>query len=31
MDNFPLAFTICGVLCLLAAGIISMVKPPKHA
>ncbi len=31
LDNFPLAFTICGVLCLLAAGIISMVKPPKHA
>jgi len=31
MDNFPLAFTICGVLCLVAAGIISMVKPPKHA
>ncbi|MBL7115552.1 MAG: OFA family MFS transporter [Kiritimatiellae bacterium] len=31
MQNFPLAFTICGVLCLVAAGIISMVKPPKHA
>lgn len=30
MNNFPLAFTICGILCLLAAGIISMVKPPKH-
>jgi len=29
--NFPLAFTICGVLCLIAAGIISMVKPPKTA
>ena len=27
--NFPLAFTICGILCLIAAGIISMVKPPK--
>ena len=25
--NFSLAFTICGVLCLAAAGIISMVKP----
>ena len=31
MGNFPLAFTICGVLCLVAAGIITMVKPPKHA
>jgi OFA family oxalate/formate antiporter-like MFS transporter len=31
MNNFPLAFTICGVLCLVAAGIIAMVKPPKHA
>ncbi|GAB4299692.1 MAG: OFA family MFS transporter [Myxococcota bacterium] len=29
MGNFPLAFTICGVLCLLAAGIISFVKPVK--
>lgn len=28
MNNFPLAFTICGVLCLAAAGIISMVKAP---
>jgi len=26
MGNFPLAFTICGILCLVAAGIISMVK-----
>jgi len=25
--NFPMAFTICGVLCLIAAGIIAMVKP----
>ena len=31
MDNFPLAFIICGVLCLVAAGIISMVKAPAHA
>jgi OFA family oxalate/formate antiporter-like MFS transporter len=31
MNNFPLAFTICGILCLLAAGIISMVKPPQTA
>jgi MFS transporter, OFA family, oxalate/formate antiporter len=27
MSNFPLAFTICGILCLMAAGIISGVKP----
>jgi OFA family oxalate/formate antiporter-like MFS transporter len=25
--NFPMAFTICGVLCLIAAGIIAAVKP----
>jgi len=31
MGNFPLAFTICGVLCLVAAGIISVVKPLKSA
>ncbi len=30
MGNFPLAFIICGVLCLAAAGIISGVKPPKN-
>lgn len=29
IGNFPLAFTICGVLCLAAAGIISGVKPPR--
>lgn len=29
VGNFPLAFTICGILCLVAAGIISMVKPPR--
>jgi OFA family oxalate/formate antiporter-like MFS transporter len=28
MGNFPLAFTICGILCLVAAGIITMVKAP---
>jgi OFA family oxalate/formate antiporter-like MFS transporter len=28
LKNFPLAFTICGVLCLVAAGIIAMVKHP---
>jgi len=27
--NFPLAFTVCGVLCLIAAGIISLVETPK--
>lgn len=30
MGNFPLAFTICGILCLIAAAIITMVKPPKQ-
>lgn len=29
MGNFPLAFIICGVLCLLAATIISQVKHPQ--
>ncbi|NQU27606.1 MAG: OFA family MFS transporter [Candidatus Marinimicrobia bacterium] len=29
MGNFPLAFTICGVLCLLAAILIYLVKPPQ--
>lgn len=28
MGNFPLAFTICGILCLLAAVIISRVRQP---
>jgi OFA family oxalate/formate antiporter-like MFS transporter len=27
MGNFPLAFTICGVLCLIAALIMSQIKP----
>lgn len=31
MGNFPLAFTICGVLCLIAACIAATIKPPKHA
>ena len=31
MNNFPLAFTIAGVLCLVAAVIIAAVKPPKQA
>ena len=29
MNNFSLAFIICGVLCIVAAGIILGVKPPK--
>ena len=29
MGNFPQAFTICGVLCLIAAGITACVKPPS--
>ncbi|NQV15750.1 OFA family MFS transporter [bacterium] len=29
MGNFPMAFSICGVLCLIAAGIMSQIKPPK--
>jgi OFA family oxalate/formate antiporter-like MFS transporter len=31
MKNFPLAFTICGITCLVAAGIIAAVKPAKKA
>ena len=31
MGNFPLAFTICGVAVLVAAGIAAAVKPPKAA
>lgn len=30
MGNFPMAFTICGVLCIVAAGVTACVKPPKH-
>ena len=30
MGNFSLAFIICGVLCIVAAGIILGVKPPKQ-
>jgi OFA family oxalate/formate antiporter-like MFS transporter len=29
LGSFPLAFTICGVLCLVASAIIACVKPPK--
>jgi hypothetical protein len=28
LGNFPLAFSICGILCLAAAGIIAAVRPP---
>ncbi|MEA1986657.1 MAG: OFA family MFS transporter [Candidatus Marinimicrobia bacterium] len=31
LGNFSLAFTITGILCLVAAGIIFGVKPPKKA
>lgn len=31
LGNFQLAFTICGALCLAAAGLIALVKPPRHA
>lgn len=31
MGNFPLAFSICGVLCLVAAGIMSQIKPAVKA
>ena len=30
MGNFPLAFTICGVLCLVAAVLITAVRHPHH-
>ncbi len=30
MGNFPLAFTICGVLCLIFAAVIAFIKPPKR-
>ena len=29
LGNFPLAFTICGVLCIVAAGFAFLVKPQK--
>jgi len=29
MNNFPLAFTICGVAVLVASGIALMIRPPK--
>ncbi len=30
MKNFPLAFTVCGVLCLVAAIVVSQVKSPAQ-
>ena len=30
LNNFPLAFTICGVLCLVAAGVAAMIRHPHH-
>jgi len=29
MDNFPLAFAICGVACLVGAAATAMVFPPS--
>jgi OFA family oxalate/formate antiporter-like MFS transporter len=31
LNNFPLAFTIVGIACILGAGCITMVSPPKRA
>ncbi|MBI9079743.1 MAG: OFA family MFS transporter [Pseudodesulfovibrio sp.] len=31
MDNFPLAFTICGVLCIVGTILTWQVVPPHHA
>lgn len=31
MNNFPLAFTICGILCIVAVVTIFLVKPVKKA
>ena len=31
LGNFPMAFTICGVLCLAAAGIIAQVNPATES
>ncbi|MCD6304598.1 MAG: MFS transporter, partial [Planctomycetes bacterium] len=30
LGNFPLAFSICGILVLIAAGIAAAVRPPRH-
>ncbi len=31
MGNFPLAFSICGVLCLISAAMTFKINPPRHA
>ncbi|BBD07337.1 MFS transporter [Desulfovibrio ferrophilus] len=31
MGNFPLAFTTCGIACIIGAGCIAQVKPAKRA
>ncbi|MEW5772855.1 MAG: MFS transporter [Thermodesulfobacteriota bacterium] len=31
LNNFPLAFTIVGIACILGAGCISLVSPPRRA
>jgi OFA family oxalate/formate antiporter-like MFS transporter len=31
LGSFPLAFTICGVLCLAAAVVAALVRPPSKA
>jgi len=31
LHNFPLAFSLCGALCIVAAIIMSTVRPPRHA
>lgn len=30
LQNFPLAFTLCGILCLIAAVVMGAVRPPRH-
>ena len=30
MGNFPLAFTICGISCIVGAATIAMTTPPKN-
>ncbi len=31
MGNFPLAFSICGILCLISAAMTIKINPPSHA
>jgi OFA family oxalate/formate antiporter-like MFS transporter len=31
MGDFPLAFTICGILCLAAAVVAALIRPPRKA